>query len=82
MLVKVMGMPWRRQDGTLVPPGRTFTPTEVEVRRMLRLNQFKRFHLHVIEDAGWPLRTSPRDYLRRYPEGKHADLARRLTGGT
>lgn len=30
------------------------------------------------QDEGWTLRVSPEDYLARYPEGKHADLARRL----
>jgi hypothetical protein len=32
--------------------------------------------------AQWPLKTDPETYLSRYPDGQHADLARRILGQT
>jgi hypothetical protein len=32
------------------------------------------------EAADWPLKVSPKYYLKRNPRGKHADLAARLLG--
>lgn len=32
-----------------------------------------------VDDAEWALKSTPAEYLERYPDGKHADLARRLT---
>lgn len=29
----------------------------------------------------WPLKQPPAEYLERYPEGKHAALARKVVGG-
>jgi hypothetical protein len=94
--------PWRRDDGTLVPPGAVFEATPREEARIARQPAF--YPLAAVADgepagapeaaseasapeqadageagAGeWPLRISPARYLAMHPDGRYAELARRL----
>jgi len=61
-----------------VRPGRAFRTSEA---RATRLEQATPPFAERLVAADWPLKLKPEDYLRQQPNGKHAHLARKLTGG-
>ncbi len=54
MQYKNMGGPWRQSDGTVVPRGGLFTPTERDLTRMIRRRQIGTLFVPVTQEELWP----------------------------
>jgi len=84
----VSAAPWRRADGTLVPPGAVFAATPREHERIQRRPTYQsRLELQVdgsgpaaVREAKevWPLKMSPEMYLQLHPKGPNAALAKKM----
>lgn len=72
--------PWRRPSNCAkVQPGECFEATEGEAAAIGR--RHLTFLVPVEDDLEpWALRVSPQEYLEKWPNGRHAALARRHLG--
>lgn len=88
MRYKLTGAGFERADGSWVETGTVFEPTESELRRRgyklvpvldsEGVVEDENGSEGVIQSNDWPLKMEPDRYLQVHPDGKYADLARKV----
>jgi hypothetical protein len=77
------GARFTSSSGERVAHGQIYRPTADDLlRRAYKLVPVTAHEADIESEPveGWSLATPPADYLLRYPDGPHADEARRLVG--